>query len=93
MGFRKEKLKFIQMEEEDDDELFFIIVPAILECLNDEKRPVHTSEYTGAKKVKEIVEGHGSWCKSELLTRTQCIVSSNHCKVYHFIPSWVLFPR
>jgi len=73
MGSRKEKIrKFIQMEEEDDDELFFIIVPAILECLNDEKRPVHTSEYTGAKNVKEILEGHGSWCKSELLTKTGC---------------------
>ena len=88
MGSRKEKIwKFIQMEEEDDDddELFLVIVPAILECLNDEKRPVHASEYTGAKNVKEILEGHGSWCKSELLTRTQCIVSSNHCKVYPLV--------
>jgi len=72
--------------EEDDDELFFIVVPAILECLNDEKRPVRTSEYTGgANKLKEIPEGHGSWCKSELLTRTQCIVSSNHCNVYSLV--------
>ena len=57
MGSRKEKIrKFIQMEEEDDDddELFLVIVPAILECLNEEKRP------PGAKKVKEVLEGHES---------------------------------
>jgi len=40
--------------------------------MNDEKRPVHISEYTGAKNMKEILEGHGSWCKSELLTKTGC---------------------
>ena len=46
MGSRKEKIrKFIQMEEEDDDELFLVIVPTILECLNEEKRPEHTSKY------------------------------------------------
>ena len=56
MGSRKEKIrKFIQMEEEDDDdELFLVIVPAILECLNEEKRP------PGANKVKEVLEGHES---------------------------------
>jgi hypothetical protein len=54
------------MEDEDDDELFFfVIVPTILEFMNEEKRPEHTSEYTGAKKVKEILEGHENWCKSE----------------------------
>ena len=72
MGSRKEKIrKFIQMEEEDDDELFLVIVPAILECLNEEKRPKHTSEYTGAKKVKEILEGHENWCKSEFRMETR----------------------
>lgn len=55
----------MQLQQKEDDELFFVIVPAILQCLNDEKRPVHTSEYTGAKKMKEILEGHESWCKSE----------------------------
>ena len=59
------------MEEEDDDELFLVIVPAILECLNEEKRPEHTSEYTGAKKVKEILEGHENWCKSEFRMETR----------------------
>lgn len=59
MEYRKEKIrKFMQLQQKEDDELFFVIVPAILQCLNDEKRPVHTSEYTGAKKMKEILEGH-----------------------------------
>jgi len=72
MGSRKEKIrKFIQMEEEDDDELFLVTVPAILECLNEEKRPEHTSEYTGAKKVKEILEGHENWCKSKFRMETR----------------------
>jgi glucose-6-phosphate 1-dehydrogenase len=55
----------MQLQEEEDDELFFVIVPTIVQCLNDEKRQVHTSEYTGAKKMKEILEGHESWCKLE----------------------------
>ena len=57
------------MEEEDDAELFLVIVPAILECLNEEKRPEHTSEYTGAKKVKEILEGHENWCNLSFVWR------------------------
>jgi hypothetical protein len=62
MEYRKEKIrKFMQLQQKEDDELFFVIVPAILQCLNDEKRTVHTS----AKKMKEILEGHESWCKSE----------------------------
>ncbi|TVU04734.1 hypothetical protein EJB05_47866, partial [Eragrostis curvula] len=62
MEYRKEKIrKFMQMEEEADDEFIFVIVPAILEMLNDEKSPVHTSEYTGAKKMREILEGHEKW--------------------------------
>jgi hypothetical protein len=55
----------MQLQQKEDDELFFVIVPAILQCLNDEKRPIHTSEYTSAKKMKEILEGHESWCKPE----------------------------
>ncbi|WVZ52286.1 hypothetical protein U9M48_003362, partial [Paspalum notatum var. saurae] len=31
----------------------------------EEKEPIHTSSLTGAKKVREILEGHESWCKSE----------------------------
>ncbi|CAN6198038.1 unnamed protein product, partial [Urochloa humidicola] len=66
LEYRKEKIrKFMQMEEEEDDELFLVIIPAVLQGLTDEKRPVHTSELTGAKKMKEILEGHESWCKSE----------------------------
>jgi glucose-6-phosphate 1-dehydrogenase len=55
----------MQLQQKEDDELFFVIVPTILQCLNDEKRPIHTSEYTSAKKMKEILEGHESWCKPE----------------------------
>ncbi|KAL6660580.1 hypothetical protein ACP70R_001615 [Stipagrostis hirtigluma subsp. patula] len=48
---RKQKIrKFMEMEEEDDDELFLVIIPTILQGLNDEKTPIHDSEYTGAKK-------------------------------------------
>ncbi|CAO2187477.1 unnamed protein product [Urochloa humidicola] len=66
LEYRKEKIrKFMQMEEEEDDELFLVIIPAVLQGLTDEKRPLHTSELTGAKKMKEILEGHESWCKSE----------------------------
>ncbi|TVU35559.1 hypothetical protein EJB05_17455, partial [Eragrostis curvula] len=72
MEYRKEKIrKFMQMEEETDDEFIFVIVPAILEMLNDEKRPVHTSEYTGAKKMREILEGHEKWCLSEFRMEPQ----------------------
>ncbi|KAL6591856.1 hypothetical protein ACP70R_049719 [Stipagrostis hirtigluma subsp. patula] len=66
VAYRKERIrKFMEMEEEDDDELFFVIIPAILQGLNDEKRPIHDSEYTGAKRMKEILEGHESRCKSD----------------------------
>jgi hypothetical protein len=72
MGSRKEKIrKFIQMEDKDDDELFFVIVPAILEFLNEEKRPEHTFECIGAKKVKEILEGHENYCKSKFRMETR----------------------
>jgi len=52
-------------EEELDDELFFVIVPAVMSCLYDEKITEHTSSLPGATKVKEILEGHKNWCKSE----------------------------
>ena len=52
-------------EEEEDDEIFFVLVPALYSCLYEEKRPVHTSSLPGAKKVKEILEGHESWSKVE----------------------------
>ena len=66
MDTRKELIrKFMLEEEEDDDELFLVLVPTLLSCLYDEKRPVHTSALTVAKKVKEILEGHESWCRVE----------------------------
>ena len=66
MEYRRKKIKkFMEIEEEEDDDFFFIIVPALLEGLNEEKRLVHTSEYTGAKKMREILAGHESWCRSE----------------------------
>jgi hypothetical protein len=45
--------------------LFFVILPAIIPYLSEEKEPIHTPSLTGAKKVREILEGHESWCKSE----------------------------
>ena len=53
--------QFMLEEEEEDDELFFVLVPAIMPYLPEEKMPVHTSSLSGAKKVKEILEGHPSW--------------------------------
>jgi hypothetical protein len=65
-GFLEEHVRrFLLEEEEDDDELFFVILPAIIPYPSEEKRPIHTSSLTGAKKVKEILKGHESWCKSE----------------------------
>lgn len=57
--------QFLLEEEEDDEEFFFILLPAILPFLSKEKRSIHTSSLSGAQKVKEILEGHESWCKSE----------------------------
>jgi hypothetical protein len=57
--------QFLLEEEEDDEEFFFILLPAILPFLSEEKRSIHTSSLSGAQKVKEILEGHESWCKSE----------------------------
>jgi hypothetical protein len=66
MGSWEEQVRqFLLDEEEDDDELFFVILPAIIPYLSEEKEPIHTSSPTGAKKVREILEGHESWCKSE----------------------------
>jgi hypothetical protein len=65
MGSWEEHVRrFLLEEEEDDDELFFVILLAIIPYLSEEKRPIHTTSLTGAKKVKEINEGHESWCKS-----------------------------
>ena len=66
MGSRRDQItKFLLQEQEEDDELFFVLVPAIYTSLYEEKRPVHTSSLTGAKLVKEILEGHESWSKVE----------------------------
>jgi hypothetical protein len=66
MGFRIELIrKHLKQEEDDDDELFFVLVPAIYDSLYSEKRPVHTSCRSGAQKIREMLDGHESWCKSE----------------------------
>jgi hypothetical protein len=66
MGSWEQQVRqFLFDEEEDDDELFFVILPAIIPYLSEEKEPIHTSSLTGAKKVREILEGHKSWCKYE----------------------------
>ncbi|XP_066343234.1 uncharacterized protein [Miscanthus floridulus] len=56
---------FLLEEEEEDEELFFILLPAVMPFLDEEKTPKHTSSLPGAKKVKEILEGHENWCKEE----------------------------
>jgi hypothetical protein len=56
---------FLLEEEEEDEELFFVLLPAIMPFLDEEKIPEHTSSLPGAKKVKEILEGHENWCKQE----------------------------
>jgi hypothetical protein len=65
MGSWEELAMQFLLEEEEDDEEFFILLPAILPFLSNEKRSIHTSSLSGAQKVKEILEGHESWCKSE----------------------------
>jgi len=56
---------FLLEEEEEDEELFFVLLPAVMPFLDEEKTPEHTSSLPGAKKVKEILEGHENWCKEE----------------------------
>ena len=56
---------FLLEEEEDDEELFFVLLPAVMPFLDEGKIPEHTSSLPGAKKVKEILEGHENWCKQE----------------------------
>ncbi|XP_062203769.1 uncharacterized protein LOC133905965 [Phragmites australis] len=66
MGSWEEQVRqFFLEEEEEDDELFLLLVPALLLYLQEEKRHVHTSSLPGAKKVKEILEGHEIWCRVE----------------------------
>ncbi|WVZ99640.1 hypothetical protein U9M48_044906 [Paspalum notatum var. saurae] len=66
MGSWKEQVRqFFLDEKEDDDVFFFVILPAIMPYLSEEKESIHTSSLIGAKKVREILEGHESWCKSE----------------------------
>ncbi|XP_066318512.1 uncharacterized protein [Miscanthus floridulus] len=56
---------FLLEEEEEDEELFFVLLLAVMPFLDEEKTPEHTSSLPGAKKVKEILEGHENWCKEE----------------------------
>ena len=66
MDSRVQKIrKFMLQEEEDDDELFLVLLPALYSSLYEEKEPVHTSPLSGAQLVKEILEGHESWCRVE----------------------------
>jgi hypothetical protein len=62
---------FLLEEEEEDEELFFVLLPAIMPFLEEEKTPEHTSSLPGAKKVKEILEGHENWCKVEFRMETE----------------------
>ncbi|WVZ92538.1 hypothetical protein U9M48_038591 [Paspalum notatum var. saurae] len=61
--YRSEPLAPPILEEEYDDELFFVILPTIIPYLPEEKRSIHISSLTGAKKEEML--WHESWCKSE----------------------------
>ncbi|XP_066396229.1 uncharacterized protein [Miscanthus floridulus] len=39
-----------------------------------EKTPEHTSSLPGAKKVKEILEGHENWCKEEFRMEAEILI-------------------
>jgi hypothetical protein len=42
-----------------------VSVPAIYASLYSEKRPVHTYCHSGAQKIREMLDGHEIWYKSE----------------------------
>ena len=53
MGSWEEQVRQFMLEaEEEDDELFLVLVPTLFSCLQEEKRLVHISSLSGAKKVK-----------------------------------------
>ena len=65
---------FLLEEEEDDEELFFVLLPAVMSFLDEGKIPEHTSSLPGAKKVKEILEGHENWCKQEFRMEADILI-------------------
>jgi len=87
MGSRREKIrKFMLQEQEEDDELFFALVLAIYSSLYEEKRLVHTLSLPGAKLVKEILEGHESWCRVEFWMEPEIFRSiSNYLRREHLL--------
>ena len=42
--------------------------------LDEEKIPERTSSLPGAKKVKEILEGHENWCKQEFRMEADILI-------------------
>ena len=77
---------FRSAEEEDDDELFLVLLPAIYSSLYEEKHPVHTCSLSGAQLVKEILDGHESWCKVEFRMEPEIFRSvSNYLKREHLL--------
>jgi hypothetical protein len=50
---------------ESEDEFVFFILPTLQaeSSQSSERRPMHTSKMTGARRVTEILTGHESLCK------------------------------
>jgi hypothetical protein len=50
---------------QSEDEFVFFVLPTLQveSSHSSEKRPMHTSEMTGARRVTEILTGHESLCK------------------------------
>ena len=70
--------------------LQFILLLAIMPFPPEEETPEHTSSLTGAKKDKEILEGHENWCKEEFrmeaeIFRTQTFSGPRTCCVTHVV--------
>nr|XP_034586585.1 uncharacterized protein LOC117849098 [Setaria viridis] len=84
--WENEVRRFMLEEEEEDDELFLVMVPALQQCLYEEKRPEHSSTLSGVKKVVQILEGHENWCKVEFRMEPEIFrVIANYLRVENLL--------
>ncbi|XP_034571864.1 protein ANTAGONIST OF LIKE HETEROCHROMATIN PROTEIN 1-like [Setaria viridis] len=85
-SWEDEVRRFMLEEEEEDDELFLVMVPALQQCLYEEKRSEHTSTLPGAEKVIQILEGHENWCKVEFRMEPEIFrVIANYLRVENLL--------
>ncbi|XP_004963861.1 uncharacterized protein LOC101765132 [Setaria italica] len=78
----EDEVRRFMLEEEEDEELFLAMVPALQQCLYEEKRPEHTSTLPDAEKVIQILEGHENWCKVEFRMEPEIFrVIANYLRV------------